>query len=828
MRDDRPAQEPEITVECYVQTLDSDRDMKTNMEREESKESSTAENEDMKPAAADVRNDTTDEMNSSSNSEESVVSEEEIEVEQIVLARAAQSDYVSAGGNETHVEEKAMETKLQPESKDDTVSAATAAAAGAASSIPKSELGMQKGAREPQSAKSLPQVPAPPSEGVRRESSRSSAPAKETIPGTTRIDRSVTEPAPGAYAVSGMNDGDNDDGVPVTNLNRATSAPGGYAVDGLGEAIVEQTRATSTDETAPQPSSAHSAAHDLERGIQSPADESPEEQTIMNQSSASGDQEPSLDDERNGQTDIESHPEQSVPPPPSDGLIFAESAAYSHDSSAEGLIEAELVEDKLVVDAVATPSRIRLYIFALVACLLVVIAIIVVAVVVPNLNDSDSSPSFSGPTQAPALAPPTPPQPSGSDISYSQQLQLGQTIIGAAAFDLFGAPLSLSNNGKIVAIGARNSDEDGRDSGVVRTYFLDEEFDLWRPRGNAIRGENSGDKFGFSGLAINGPGTRLVAGAWLHKGRDEKPDAGQIRLFDYNEDTTLWDPVGQSIEGINAYDQFGRSAAISDDGRIFAGSSYQSNENGNFSAHVRVFEETMANGTVVWEQMGQTLLGKFAYARFGRSLALTADGLRLASGANEFQGSGPGYAQVFDYNGTDWVQIGQDLVGENDNDQFGRDISISKDGYILSVGANFGDDNGSSSGYVKTYTLETLQDGSQLWQEIANKIVGDTEEDRFGETISLSDDGRRIAVGASQRRIGGTGFVRVFDMAEDDEGKNYWTQVGEDLLGEVLGERFGADVHLSSDGTILSCGVVGSDANGDDSGAARLFNITTI
>ena len=49
------------------------------------------------------------------------------------------------------------------------------------------------------------------------------------------------------------------------------------------------------------------------------------------------------------------------------------------------------------------------------------------------------------------------------------------------------------------------------------------------------------------------------------------------------------------------------------------------------------------------------------------------------------------------------TQIGYDINGEAFLDQSGRSISISNDGNIVAIGALGNDGNGSNSGYVRIY-----------------------------------------------------------------------------------------------------------------------------
>ena len=348
--------------------------------------------------------------------------------------------------------------------------------------------------------------------------------------------------------------------------------------------------------------------------------------------------------------------------------------------------------------------------------------------------------------------------------------------------------------------------------------------------GNAIGGQAPQDEFGYSGMAMSMNGTRLAVGAPFHNASISDgsglvlPHAGNIRIFDITADESSWIQVGPSLNGIAAGDLFGRAVAMSFDGSIVAGAAYESSENGQYSAHVRMFQQTVSDsgsGEPYWVQMGSTILGRSAFDRLGRSLAMSSSGLRIAAGATQFKGEGPGYVQVYDFNGTEWNQIGQDVWGDNDQDVFGRDVALSADGSIMACGANLASDNGDESGLVRVFRLVTTGDDVDVWEQMGQSIMGTSAGDGLGLTVSLSSDGTRVAVGASQKDTG-VGYVRIFDY---DEAINEWKQVGFDLNGIEHLEKFGSDVQLSASGNILAVGSIGSDANGDDSGHAIVFDL---
>ena len=65
-----------------------------------------------------------------------------------------------------------------------------------------------------------------------------------------------------------------------------------------------------------------------------------------------------------------------------------------------------------------------------------------------------------------------------------------------------------------------------------------------------------------------------------------------------------------------------------------------------------------------------------------------------------------GHVRVFEYSGTDWAQLGGDVDGEAAGDRSGRSVALSADGTRLAVGAYVNSGvNGDSSGHARVYDV---------------------------------------------------------------------------------------------------------------------------
>jgi Flp pilus assembly pilin Flp len=107
--------------------------------------------------------------------------------------------------------------------------------------------------------------------------------------------------------------------------------------------------------------------------------------------------------------------------------------------------------------------------------------------------------------------------------------QVGESI-KANEFDelgRFGFPVRLSADGSIIAIGARESDVNGNDSGQVRIYKNISQ--VWTQIGSDINGEAIRDVSGAS-ISLTSDGSKLAIGAPANDGNGE--GSGHVRVFD--------------------------------------------------------------------------------------------------------------------------------------------------------------------------------------------------------------------------------------------------------------------------------------------------------
>ncbi len=385
------------------------------------------------------------------------------------------------------------------------------------------------------------------------------------------------------------------------------------------------------------------------------------------------------------------------------------------------------------------------------------------------------------------------------------QTQIGNDIDGEAPGDLLGRSVSLSADGKRVAIGAPFNSANGLSAGQVKIY--DEIGGIWTQVGNTIEGEASGDRSGWS-VSLSADGKRVAIGAILNDGGDL--NTGHVRI--YEESGGTWKPVGDDIDGEAARDRSGYFVSLSSDGkRVAIGAIYNAG-NGINSGQVRIYEEI----NYTWAQVGNDIDGEAAEDESGWSVSLSADGKRVAIGAifNDGNGVSSGNTRIYSESNAVWTQVGMDIDGEALKDESGWSVSLSSNGRRVAIGARYNNNgNGLGAGHARVF-----EENGGSWTQIGLDIDG--EEGSAAGVVSLSGNGKRIALGAPFNSESGSnaGKVRIYD----DIGGT-WTQIGSDLNGEAAEDRSGWALALSLDGRRLAVGAINNAGNGVNAGHVRIF-----
>ena len=351
----------------------------------------------------------------------------------------------------------------------------------------------------------------------------------------------------------------------------------------------------------------------------------------------------------------------------------------------------------------------------------------------------------------------------------------------------------------------------------------------------------SSGEFGID-VALSSDGNTLAVGA-----RNEAGDTGAVYVF--AKSAGSW--VKQSdltVSPSAAGDFFGTSVSLSADGNTLAVGAKESVGSG--TGTVYIFKR---NG-VIWSQADSDKANVTGPDSFGAAVSLSDDGTTLAVGAPEednpntgvgaidnLNGAGlAGAAYIFtvDNNGNSLQEIYIKADNAEGGDLFGSSVSLSADGNTLVVGATGENSSvtGASAavGAVNNAALAAgaayvyVRNGSSWLLESYIKASNTGDGDNFGSSVSLSDNGNTLAVGATfedsmatdiggddtNNGADGAGAAYVFSRSD-----SAWTQQAYIKASNTdAGDNFGKSVSLSADGNVLAVGATGeqSSATGVD------------
>ena len=385
------------------------------------------------------------------------------------------------------------------------------------------------------------------------------------------------------------------------------------------------------------------------------------------------------------------------------------------------------------------------------------------------------------------------------------QISLGSPFFGDSPFntDEFGTVVDMSSSGNFISVG---SFRDASVRGSIQTYQYNTSSYEWERYGSVV--------FGISPFAaiyksrINADGTRMMYG----------DEGGSGRVQVYNLSGNNWEEIGV-FTGANADDGLGAGIDISEDGNRIVIGSYKFDSNGfTNNGIVQVYDYDGSS----WSQVGSNISGDASEDNFGFFVSMNNNGDRIAVSAinNDTNGSNSGHVRIYEYNGSSWVQLGTDINGEAADDQFGASLALDSDGDRVVISSSLNDGNGTDAGHVRVYEYNGTD-----WIQLSGDIDGDKANDLFGSDVAITDDGNTIVVGAPNANGNSNsndGEVKVYNY----DGTN-WIQSVSTIIGNTgHNEMFGAYVSVDGLGSRIVVGDNKSGAS-SDVGSVEVFSTLT-
>lgn len=293
----------------------------------------------------------------------------------------------------------------------------------------------------------------------------------------------------------------------------------------------------------------------------------------------------------------------------------------------------------------------------------------------------------------------------------------------------------------ILAIGATNINSK---SGYVQVYRVSQ--GKWTQIGNNLQGGGlgGGDKiFGYISLSADG---KIIAVGDSDSSTQNGMHSGAIKV--YQNISGAWTQIGQDISGKTYNSKSGYNVSLSANGNIVAFSGYI--QNNSLDNYVSVYYR---NSLGIWIQLGSDFYIQNAPIWYGGhhevsiALSSTEMGINLAIGypncsnKNQVINTSRGVVRVYEYNYfSNWTQIGQDITEPHQFGYFGSGVSLSYDGKKIAISAPNAMLNGQpNDGFTQVY-----ENDSGNWKKIINSITYPGNE-RFRSAI-ISGNGNFLAV----------------------------------------------------------------------------------
>lgn len=366
--------------------------------------------------------------------------------------------------------------------------------------------------------------------------------------------------------------------------------------------------------------------------------------------------------------------------------------------------------------------------------------------------------------------------------------QVGNTMEGETAEDLFGRRVVSNELGNIVAISAPENDNNGEDSGYVKIFKNNN--DVWEQIGESIEGDNAGDEFG-NRIALNADGNVVAISSKLND--DNGTNSGHVKVYENIQGE--WVQRGTDFNGFSSNDGL-ESVSLNASGDILAIGSQQYRTRSSGIGYIRVFKYE----NDLWTQLGSNIFSGIS-SSVTFSFAMDIDSLgETVSSSYSINGTRYIQAYNFDVQENIWKEKGQALEQENAISQ----ISLNENGNKLVIGLG------------NISTVKVMQFVDERWEQLGNIITNDGRG-AFGSSVDMNNSGDRIVIGMAV----GAGSVSIYELKDGFE----WLQIGETILGDSSNELFGSNVSLNGEGNIFVAGARLDDINGNDSGSAKVYKL---
>lgn len=365
--------------------------------------------------------------------------------------------------------------------------------------------------------------------------------------------------------------------------------------------------------------------------------------------------------------------------------------------------------------------------------------------------------------------------------------------------DQFGSAVSINETADYAVIGAMADGDTGKGTGSV--YFFTRSGLTWTQVGKLASPSSAIDAQFGSSLCLTKDKSTLLVGARGDTGNTIK--TGKVYQYTNVNNTWRLEKTYQAFDGVSP-DGFGSAVSINDQKDLLLIGAYSDNDFGTYAGSIYVYANPKLQPVVRFEE-GMQLQTKILPVngvtddRFGRALALTADGKTafIGSDLNDDIALSAGCVSIYNRIGDEWI-FEQKLYADDGvaSDRFGYSLAVSSNGVHLLVGAV-----NAPSTTTKTGRIYYFKKVNGNWIKTQTFTSTDSAiSDAFGTSVSMNAVGDYAIVGAVNDDDKGadSGSVYVFIRSGD-----VWRQSSKLTAADgVAGDQFGRSVSLNSVATI--------------------------
>ena len=386
------------------------------------------------------------------------------------------------------------------------------------------------------------------------------------------------------------------------------------------------------------------------------------------------------------------------------------------------------------------------------------------------------------------------------EISPEWVLRGSSMIEGTASMSQLGYAVATNEDGSVVVISEPTVDSR---RGRVYIYEWDETIREYVER-QVLSGAQTTDHFGIS-LSLSRDGRRLAVGSPYHSSGASGDVAamnlrGLVNVYEYSSDTAQWETMKTEtpnlLQGTASLDWFGWAIDLGGDGQLMCVGAPRNTE---FGGYVQCFQ--YESEEEVWQLMGSPIINMIDPVklddRFGHSLSLTTTGKSAdgeSSGTKRVAIGSPwkdhgdvlnsGIVAVYEWSDSQarWLLDSNGALGTviaEDEPGFYNQVgySLQMEGDTIAVGIPGWENR---RGLVNLYWLgHAFSDTgeSSSWQSLNEPLIGTEEGDDFGFSVTLTllsppgNDNKPSslflgtgAIMASEPTSESTGYAKVFQV----------------------------------------------------------------